>query len=308
MRATEHARPDVAEARAVWQQTSPTWDPARLVFLDESGVRTDLVRRYGRGQRGERVVDHAPDSRWHTTTFLAALRETGLTAPAVFDGPIDGVSFLAYIEQVLAPTLRPGDVVVLDNLSVHRSPAVRAAVETVGATLRFLPKYSPDLNPIELCFAKLKTIPAGGALSGAGGALGHHRRLRAALCADRVPELFPPLRLLGSYALMKSALTHETPRRDRSPPPSPYLRAPAGGTLEDRLRDGPLVPTQAASVGARLADALATPHEKKCLHGDVKPSIRPSLRVIGVRLQVVAGRGSRAGRHSMSSRTTSSPS
>ena len=125
--ATEHARPDVAEARAAWQQTAPTWDPARLVCLDESGVRTDLVRRSGRGQRGERVVDHAPDSRWHTTPFLAALRVTGLTAPAVFDGPIDGVSFLAYIEHVLAPTLRPGDVVVLDNLSVHRSPAVRAA-------------------------------------------------------------------------------------------------------------------------------------------------------------------------------------
>ena len=156
--ATEHARPDVAEARAAWQQTAPTWDPARLVFLDERGVRTDLVRRDGRGQRGERVVDHAPDSRWHTTTLLAALRVTGLTAPAVFDGPIDGVSFLAYIEHVLAPTLRPGDVVVLDNLSVHRSPAVRAAVETVGATRCFLPKYSPDLNPIELCFAKLKTI------------------------------------------------------------------------------------------------------------------------------------------------------
>ena len=108
----------MAEARAAWQQTAPTWDLARLVFLDESGVRTDLVRRYGRGQRGERVVDHAPDSRWHTTTVLAALRVTGLTAPAVFDGPIDGVSFLAYIEHVLAPTLRPGDVVVRDNLSV----------------------------------------------------------------------------------------------------------------------------------------------------------------------------------------------
>ena len=89
------------------------------MFLDESGGRTDLVRRYGCGHRGERVVDHAPDRCWHTTTLLAALRVTGLTAPAVFDGPIDGVSFLAYIEHVLAPTLRPGDVVVLDNLSVH---------------------------------------------------------------------------------------------------------------------------------------------------------------------------------------------
>ena len=95
---------------------------------------------------------------WRAVTKLVALRVTGLTAPAVFDGPIDGVSFLAYIEHGLAPTLRPGDVVVRDNLSVHRSPAVRAAVERVGATLCFLPKYSPDLNPIELCFAKLKTI------------------------------------------------------------------------------------------------------------------------------------------------------
>ena len=89
------ARPDVAEARAAWQQTAPTWDHARLVFLDDSGVRTDLIRRYGCGQRGARVVDHAPDSRWHTPPFLAALRVTGLTAPAVFDGPIDGVSVLA---------------------------------------------------------------------------------------------------------------------------------------------------------------------------------------------------------------------
>jgi len=121
-------------------------------------VRTDLVRRYGRGLRGERVRDHAPDSRWHTTTFLAGLRVSGLTAPAVFDGPIDGASFRAYVEQVLVPTLTAGDVVILDNLSCHKSPAVRHAVEAVGATLCFLPKYSPDLNPIELCFAKLKAI------------------------------------------------------------------------------------------------------------------------------------------------------
>lgn len=148
----------MALARAAWHLGAPGWDPARLVFLDESGVRTDLVRRYGRGLRGERVIDHAPDSRWHTTTFLAALRLTGLTAPAVFDGPIDGESFLAYIVQVLAPTLRPGDIVVMDNLSCHKSPAVRTALARVGAQLWFLPKYSPDLNPIELCFAKLKSI------------------------------------------------------------------------------------------------------------------------------------------------------
>ena len=137
---------------------APTLDPARLVFLDESGVRTDLVRRYGRGLYGARVTDHAPDGRWHTTTFLAALRVTGLTAPAVFDGPIDGASFLAYIEQVLTPTLTAGDSVIMDNLSCHKSPAVRRAIEDVGAHLWFLPKYSPDLNPIEHAFAKLKAI------------------------------------------------------------------------------------------------------------------------------------------------------
>ncbi len=133
-------------------------DPTRLVFLDESGVRTDLVRRYGRGLYGARVTDHAPDGRWQTTTFLAALRVTGLTAPAVFDGPMDGASFLAYIEQILVPTLAPGDIVIMDNLSCHKSPTVRRAIEETGAQLWFLPKYSPDLNPIEHAFAKLKAI------------------------------------------------------------------------------------------------------------------------------------------------------
>ena len=149
---------DVALARSAWQAVAPTLDPTRLVFLDESGVRTNLVRRYGRGLYGARVTDRAPDGRWHTTTFLAGLRVTGLTAPAVFDGPIDGASFRAYVEQVLVPTLAPGDIVVMDNLSCHKSPTVRRAIEAAGASLWFLPKYSPDLNPIELAFAKLKAI------------------------------------------------------------------------------------------------------------------------------------------------------
>ena len=144
---SEHDRADVRRARTVWRAAAPTLDPARLVFLDESGVRTDLIRRYGRGLSGARVPDHTPDGRWHTTTFLGALRVTGLTAPAVFDGPIDGASFLAYIEQVL---IAPGDIVILDNLSCHKSPAVRRAIEAVGAQLWFLPKYSPDFNPIAL--------------------------------------------------------------------------------------------------------------------------------------------------------------
>jgi transposase len=128
------------------------------VFLDECGVTTDLLRRYGRSPAGTRLRDHTPCSHWQTHTVVAALRLDRLGAPAVFDGPIDNPTFLAYVEQVLAPTLRPGDVVVLDNLAVHKQPEVRTAIEAVGAQLRFLPPYSPDFNPIELAFAKLKAF------------------------------------------------------------------------------------------------------------------------------------------------------
>ena len=130
----------------------------QYVFLDECGVTTDLLRRYGRGPRGLRVTDHTPCSHWEAHTVIAALRLTGLDAPAVFDGPIDSPSFLAYVEQVLVPTLRPGDVVVLDNLAVHKQPEVRTAIAQAGASIRFLPPYSPDFNPIELAFAKLKAF------------------------------------------------------------------------------------------------------------------------------------------------------
>ena len=130
----------------------------QYVFLDECGVTTDLLRRYGRSPRGTRLRDHAPFGHWDTHTVVAALRLDGLGAPAVFDGPIDNVSFLAYVEQVLVPSLRVGDVVVLDNLAVHKQPDVRTAIEAVGAQLRFLPPYSPDFNPIEQAFAKLKAF------------------------------------------------------------------------------------------------------------------------------------------------------
>jgi transposase len=140
----------------VWQATAPTLDPAHLVFLDESGVTTDLIRRYARSPRGQRARDAAPLTPWTACTVLGALRAEGLTAPAVFDGPIDAVALTAYLQEVLAPTLRPGDLVILDNLPVHKHAAVQTAVEAVGATLRFLPPYSPDWNPIELAFAKLK--------------------------------------------------------------------------------------------------------------------------------------------------------
>lgn len=136
----------------------PLRDARRYVFLDESGITTDLLRRYGRSPRGLRLRDYTPLSHWQTHTVIAGLRVDGLCAPAVFDGPIDTPAFLAYVEQVLVPALHPGDVVVLDNLAVHKQPAVQQAIERAGAQLRFLPPYSPDFNPIELAFAKLKAF------------------------------------------------------------------------------------------------------------------------------------------------------
>jgi len=156
--ADEQRRPDVAAARRRWQDTQPLHDARAYVFIDESGVTTDLLRRYGRSPRGVRLRDYSPYGHWQAHTVIAGLRVDGLTAPAVFDGPIDNPAFLAYVEQVLVPTLRPGDVVVLDNLAMHKQPEVQAAIEHVGARLRFLPPYSPDLNPIELVFAKLKAF------------------------------------------------------------------------------------------------------------------------------------------------------
>lgn len=136
----------------------PLHDAGQYVFLDECGVTTDILRRYGRSPRGTRLHDHTPCSHWETQTVIATLRVDGVGAPAVFDGPIDAVSFQAYVEQVLVPTLRPGDVVVLDNLAVHKQPDVRRAIEAAGAQIRFLPPYSPDFNPIEQAFAKLKAF------------------------------------------------------------------------------------------------------------------------------------------------------
>lgn len=117
-----------------------------------------MLRRYGRCPRGLRLRDYTPCGHWQTHTVIAALRVDGLHAPAVFDGPLDNPTFLAYVEQVLVPTLRPGDVVILDNLAMHKQPEVHAAIERAGAWLRFLPPYSPDFNPIEMAFAKLKAL------------------------------------------------------------------------------------------------------------------------------------------------------
>jgi len=128
------------------------------VFIDETWTKTNMTRLYGWEAKGTRLIDKVPHGHWKTTTFLAALRCDGIEAPCLFDGPINGERFLAYAEQFLAPTLKPGDIVILDNLGSHKSKAVRKAIKAAGARLIFLPKYSPDLNPIEQVFAKLKAM------------------------------------------------------------------------------------------------------------------------------------------------------
>jgi transposase len=131
-------------------------DPTRLVFIDETWTKTNMAPLRGWAPCGERLPGKAPHGRWTTMTFLAALRQDRVTAPWLIDGPIDGDSFRIYVEQVLVPTLRPGDIVIFDNLGSHKGKAVRRAIRAAGAKLFFLPKYSPDLNPIEMFFAKLK--------------------------------------------------------------------------------------------------------------------------------------------------------
>jgi len=128
----------------------------RLVFIDETWTSTSMTRRYGRAPRGKRCLDSAPHGHWETTTFVGALRHRPLTAPMVTDGPMDGEMFLAYVGQFLCPTLRPGDIVILDNLSSHKVAGVEGAILATGAVVLFLPPYSPDLNPIEKFFSKLK--------------------------------------------------------------------------------------------------------------------------------------------------------
>jgi transposase len=148
----------VKAARQAWFERQPDLDPARLVFIDETWTATNMARTRGRCARGERLRSSVPHGHWQTTTFVAGLRLSGIAAPFVLDGPINRETFQAYVDQVLGPELVPGDIVVMDNLSSHKGPAVRAAIEAAGARLLFLPPYSPDFNPIEMAFSKLKAL------------------------------------------------------------------------------------------------------------------------------------------------------
>ena len=156
--AAEQDRPDVLKRREAWFEGQLDLDPERLVFIDETWASTNMARLRGRAPKGERLRAAIPHGHWKTTTFVAGLRLTGLVAPMVLDGPINRNAFQAYVDQVLVPALSPGDVVVMDNLGSHKGPAVRGVIEAAGARLLYLPPYSPDFNPIENAFAKLKAL------------------------------------------------------------------------------------------------------------------------------------------------------
>jgi transposase len=147
--------------RRVWKRKTARVDRRRLVFIDESGAKTNMTRLCGRCKGGERLHDSAPHGHWETTTMIAALRLDGATAPMVIEGATDAMVFRAYVKHVLTPTLRPGDIVVLDNLSSHKGSEIEEMIQAVGAELWFLPPYSPDLNPIEKMWSKAKQILRG---------------------------------------------------------------------------------------------------------------------------------------------------
>ncbi len=152
----EQSRPDIARKRQRWRALQPRLDPDRLVFIDETWIKTNMAPLRGWGPKGGRLKDYAPHGRWRTLTFVGALRASGFAAPCVFDGPINGVAFRAWVEQALAPALMPGDIVVMDNLGSHKGKEVRRLIRAAGAKLWFLPAYSPDLNPIEQTFSRIK--------------------------------------------------------------------------------------------------------------------------------------------------------
>jgi transposase len=158
LHAAEQSRPDVAKARSEWRENQPSLNPGKLIFIDETWTKTNMIRLYGRCKRDKRLIDTRPHGHWKTSTFIAGLRADGLVAPMICDGAVHGDLFLDYVEQVLLPTLTQGNIVVMDNLSSHKRPAVRQAIEAAGASLRFLPAYSPDLNPIEQVFANIKAM------------------------------------------------------------------------------------------------------------------------------------------------------
>jgi transposase len=158
LRAAERQRADVARARRRWIREQGLLDPAHLVFIDETAITTNMVRLNGWNPRGERLVGDVPMGHWETVTFIAGFRRTGIVAPMLIKGAMNGQAFLAYIERCLVPTLKRRDIVVIDNVAFHKVSGVEEAIQAAGASLRYLPPYSPEFNPIELVFHPLKTL------------------------------------------------------------------------------------------------------------------------------------------------------
>jgi transposase len=176
-------------AREAWKAQQGRLDPARLVFIDETGTSTNMARLRGRCRRGQRLIGKVPHGHWKITTFVAALRHDAITAPFVIDEPMNGEIFRVYLERCLVPTLKPGDLVVMDNLPAHKNDEVRSIIEAAGAQLRYLPPCSPDLNPIEMAFAKLKAYLRKAA------ELGQDRLHSRSLLSRRMPQLLQSRRL-----------------------------------------------------------------------------------------------------------------
>ena len=201
LHAAEQDRADVATRRLWWRLSQLGLPAKRLVFIDETGASTKMTRQRGRAPCGERLVAKVPHGHWQTTTFVAGLRSDGIAAPLVIDGAMNGELFLAYVEQQLAPTLQPGDVVVMDNLPAHKVKGVRQAIEAVGARVAYLPPYSPDFNPIEQAFAKLKWLLRSAAQRTVGG-------LHPAI-ADAI-EMFAPDECQNSFVIPATLQGSET--------------------------------------------------------------------------------------------------
>ena len=156
--AKEQNREDIIIKRKQWRSFQAQWDLKRLVFIEETGFNTKMARRYGRSLQSERCVDYVPYGHWHTNTFIAGLRHDGICAPILFDGSMNAITFLTYVSEVLVPTLKKGDIVICDNLSSHKAKGVKEAIESCGASIQYLPPYSPDMNPIEMLFSKMKAF------------------------------------------------------------------------------------------------------------------------------------------------------
>ena len=218
MVAGERDRPDVARRRAQWTKYQNRIEPERLVFIDETWTKTNMAPLRGWAPRGRALIAKVPHGRWKTMTFLAALRHDRIDAPWLLEGPIDGESFRTYVEKVLVPTLRPGDIVIMDNLGSHKGKAVRQLIRSAGAKLFFLPKYSPDLNPIEQVFAKLKHLLRKAAARTVEAHLRRNRPNPRRLHARGMRQLLQKLRICPNLNASRSSVpTRSDSKRARFP-------------------------------------------------------------------------------------------